>query len=112
MAQRFIQTLDLVDDPELVEFYIAAHQPDKIWPEIVAGIKEVGITRMDIYRTGTRLVMILEMPESVDKDKAMARLSTLPRQQEWEEYVGRCQRCDKGATSAGKWKPMERIFEL
>ena len=59
MAKRYVQTLDLVDDPELVDFYVKAHSPLEIWPEIVAGIKEVGITRMDIYRDGTRLVMIL-----------------------------------------------------
>ena len=47
--------------PELVDFYVKAHSPLEIWPEIVAGIKEVGITRMDIYRDGTRLVMIMEI---------------------------------------------------
>lgn len=110
--KQYIQTLDLVDDPELVKFYIEAHRSDKIWPEIVAGIKEVGITRMDIFRNGTRLVMILEMPDSVDKDAAFARLATLPRQQEWEEYVGRCQMCGSNDSSAEKWRPMDQIFSL
>ena len=110
--QRFIQTLDLVDDKDLIDFYLEAHSPAKFWPEILAGIKEVGITTMDIYRDGTRLVMILEMPDDVDADAAMARLATLPRQQEWEEYVGRAQMCDPNATSAGKWRRMEQIFSL
>lgn len=110
--KQYIQTLDLVDDPELVRFYIEAHRSDKIWPEIVAGIKEVGITRMDIFRNGTRLVMILEMPDSVDKDAAFARLATLPRQQEWEAYVGRCQVCDPNDSSSEKWRPMDQIFSL
>lgn len=112
MSQRFVQTLDLVDDKALIDFYINAHRPTEIWPEIVAGIKEVGITRMDIYRDATRLVMIVEMPDDVDFDEAMARLATLPRQQEWEEYVGKAQCCRPGDTSSGKWRRMEQMFEL
>ncbi len=108
--QRFIQTLDLVDDPGLIEFYLDAH--DNIWPEIVEGIKSVGITRMDIYRDGTRLVMVVEMPDDVDREAAFARLATLPRQSEWEDHVGRAQQCPAGATSAGKWRPMTLFFSL
>ena len=35
-----------------------------------------------------------------------------PRQQEWESFVSRFQQSDPGETSAGKWKPMDRIFGL
>lgn len=108
--QRFIQTLDLVDNPEAIEKYEEAHR--SVWPEITDGIKAVGITRMDIYRLGNRMVMVLEMPDDVDRDAAMARLATLPRQAEWEEFVGRFQQCEPGSTSAGKWKEMTRIFRL
>lgn len=109
---RYVQTLDLVDNPELIAFYKEAHSPEKIWPEIPAGIRQVGITAMDIYIDGTRLVMILEIPDDVDKERAMAILATLPRQQEWEEYVGRCQVCNPDDSSAEKWRPMEQIFRL
>ncbi|MCX4260421.1 MAG: L-rhamnose mutarotase [Muribaculaceae bacterium] len=108
--QRFVLTLDLVDDPGLIERYLEAHR--NIWPEIPAGIREVGITGMDIYRDGNRLVMIMQMPDSIDRDAAMERLATLPRQAEWEEFVGQFQQCDPGSTSAGKWRQMNRIFEL
>lgn len=108
--QRFVSTLDLRDDAEAIARYEEAHRA--VWPEITDGIRAVGITRMDIYRLGTRMVMILEMPDSVDRDAAMTRLATLPRQAEWEEFVGRFQQCEPGSTSAGKWKPMTRIFSL
>ena len=108
--QRFVLTLDLVDDPGLIERYLEAHR--NIWPEIPADIREVGITGMDIYRDGNRLVMIMQMPDSIDRDAAMERLATLPRQAEWEEFVGQFQQCDPGSTSAGKWRQMNRIFEL
>lgn len=110
MPQTIIQTLDLVNDPRLIDFYKKAHK--EIWPEIPEGIRSVGITRMDIYLEGTRLVMILELADGVDRDEAMARLATLPRQPEWEEYVGRCQQCAPGSSSGAKWRPMEQIFKL
>lgn len=67
---------------------------------------------MDIYIYKNHLTMILEIPDNIDKDKAMAQLATLPRQQEWEEYVGKCQVCNPDDTSAEKWHPMEQIFSL
>jgi hypothetical protein len=110
MAQRIIQTLDLVDDPELIRFYREAHR--EVWPEITEGIRSVGITRMDIFIENTRLVMIMELADGVDRDEAMARLATLPRQAEWEDYVGKCQLCPPGSSSGAKWRPMEQIFAL
>ncbi|MCH5346195.1 MAG: L-rhamnose mutarotase [Muribaculaceae bacterium] len=110
--KRYCLTLDLVNDPDLIAQYRHLHSPEGIWPEIPEGIKAVGITGMDIYLLDTRLFMILEMPDDVDRDEAMARLATLPRQQEWEETVGRCQQCDPDATSAGKWQLMQQIFTL
>lgn len=108
--QRFIQTLDLVDDPALIEQYLEAHR--HVWPEITDGIRAVGIERMDIYRLGNRLVMVLEMPDSVNREEAFARLATLPRQAEWEEFVGRFQQCAPGSDSAAKWKEMTQVFAL
>lgn len=108
--QTFVQTLDLVDTPEAIEAYCRIH--DEIWPEISEGIRSVGIGRMDIYLSGNRAVMVMEMADGIDFDEAMSRLAMLPRQQEWEEFVGRYQQCDPGSTSAGKWKRMTPIFTL
>ncbi|MDE5901514.1 MAG: L-rhamnose mutarotase [Muribaculaceae bacterium] len=108
--QRFVLTLDLKDSPEAIARYEEAHRA--VWPEILEGIRSVGIAAMDIYRLGTRMVMILEIPDGVDRDAAMARLATLPRQAEWEEFVGQFQQCEPGSTSAGKWREMTRIFSL
>ena len=110
--KRYCLTLDLVPDNNLIDLYRRLHSPEGIWPEIPAGIRSVGITGMDIYLHQTRLFMILEMPDDIDRDDAMARLATLPRQQEWEEIVGKCQVCAPGSTSEAKWQLMEQIFTL
>ena len=111
-VKRYVQTMNLKDDPELIALYRKAHSKEENWQEIRDGIREVGILEMDIYLLGTRLVMIVETPLDFDWDSAMARLATLPRQAEWEDYVARFQQCTAGSTSDEKWQMMERIFRL
>ena len=104
--------MDLKDDPELVAEYIKRHSEAEAWPEIRKGIREVGILEMEIYILGTRLFMIVETPLDFDWVTAMAKLATLPRQAEWEEYMSIFQKADPKASSAEKWQLMERIFYL
>ena len=111
-VKRYVQTMDLKDDPQLIALYRKAHSRDEAWQEILDGIRQVGILEMDIYILGQRLVMIVETPLDFDWDEAMARLATLPRQAEWEAYVARFQQCASGATSDEKWQMMERMFYL
>lgn len=107
--KRYCQALTLVDDPELVEKYVEAHA--HVWPEVIAGQREVGILKMQIYRHGGQLFMIMDTVDDFDFDRDMARLATLPRQAEWEAYVSQFQGCAAGASSAEKWQMMERIFQ-
>lgn len=111
-VKRYCQTLSLRDNPELIEAYRKAHSKEESWPEIRAGIREVGILEMEIYILGSKLFMIVETPLNFDWYKAMAKLATLPRQAEWEEYVAKFQQCAEGATSDEKWQMMERMFYL
>lgn len=111
-VKRYVQTMDLKDEPALIARYRRAHSREEAWQEIIDGIRQVGILEMEVYICGSRLVMIVEAPEDFQWDEAMARLATLPRQAEWEEFVAQFQRCDPTATSDEKWQMMERIFHL
>ncbi|KAA6304307.1 L-fucose mutarotase [termite gut metagenome] len=111
-VKRYCQTLDLRNNPELISEYRNRHSQEKIWPEIPEGIRQVGILEMEIYLLDTRLFMIVETPLDFDWDSAMSRLSALPRQAEWEDYMSVFQLCEPNASSAEKWKLMERIFRL
>lgn len=106
--KRYCQTLTLVDDEELIAKYVEAHA--HVWPEIIAGQREVGIVDMQIYRRGRSLFMIMDTVDDFDFDRDMARLAGLPRQAEWEAYVSQFQGCTADASSADKWQMMERIF--
>ena len=111
-VKRYCQTMDLKDNPELIAEQVKRHSEAEAWPEIRAGIREVGILEMEIYILGTRLFMIVETPLDFDWETAMARLATLPRQAEWEAYMSIFQQADATATSAEKWQLMDRMFYL
>ncbi|MBO4802045.1 MAG: L-rhamnose mutarotase [Bacteroidaceae bacterium] len=111
-VKRYVQTMDLKNDPALIAEYRRRHSHEEAWKEIRKGISEVGILEMEVYLLGTRIVMVVDTPLDFDWDTAMARLATLPRQQEWEEYMAMFQDCRKDATSDEKWQMMDRIFYL
>ena len=108
--KRYCQTLELVDNPAMIEKYLDAHR--HVWPEIQAGIRSVGILDMQIYALGTRLFMICDTVDEFDWEKDNARLATLDRQAEWEAYVAQFQGCNPDAPSTDKWHLMEKIFQL
>lgn len=111
-TKRYVQTMDLNDDDELIVKYREAHDKEHFWDEIKRGIQSVGILEMELYILGRRLVMIVDAPIDFNWDNAMQRLATLPRQAEWERYVAQFQGCDADATSDEKWHMMERMFYL
>lgn len=111
-TKRYVQTMNLRDDDDLIARYREAHDKDHFWDEIKQGIRQVGILEMEIYIRGNVLVMIVDAPLDFHWDTAMRRLATLPRQAEWEDYVARFQQCAAGATSDEKWQMMERMFYL
>ena len=111
-VKRYCQTMNLKNEPALIKEYRNRHSEDNAWKEILDGIRAVGILEMEIYILDNRLFMIVETPLDFDWDSAMAKLATLPRQQEWEEYMAMFQDCNATATSDEKWKMMERMFHL
>lgn len=111
-VRRYVQTMSLRDNPDLIALYRKAHSEPEFWPVIKEGIRSVGILEMEIYISGTRLVMIVDMPDALDWNDVMTKLAQLPRQAEWENYVAQFQNCAKGTTSDEKWQMMERIFHL
>jgi L-rhamnose mutarotase len=110
--KRYVQFLEISDDPELIAQYRKWHSQEYNWKEVRDGIREVGILEMEIYLLGSRLVMIVDAPVDFRWSEAMKRLATLPRQAEWEALVSKFQGCRPDARSDEKWQPMERIFRL
>jgi L-rhamnose mutarotase len=110
--KRYVQFMDISNNPELIEKYRYWHSEEHHWKEIRDGIKEVGILEMEIYILQNHLVMIVDTPADFNWQEAMLRLSTLPRQAEWEALVAAFQGKDESARSDEKWQQMERMFRL
>jgi len=110
--KRYCKTLELENDPQLIEEYKKLHAMGAAWPEVTAGAKEVGIINLEIYISGTTLFMIMETTADFNHDEAMSRLATLPRQSEWEATVSKFQKTTADASSDEKWQLLERIFKM
>jgi L-rhamnose mutarotase len=112
MQKRYCMALDLRNDPALIRQYKHVHTKEGIWPEIPRGIKEVGISDMEIYLLGTRMFMILEAPLLWDYDKEMARLGKLEKQPEWSDYVWQFQQLLPEDKEGVKWIQLEKINQM
>ena len=49
-VKRYVQTMDLKNEPELIKEYRRRHSEGEAWPEIIAGIREVGIFEMACFQ--------------------------------------------------------------
>ncbi|HRP31068.1 MAG TPA: L-rhamnose mutarotase [Agriterribacter sp.] len=108
--KRYCLALDLKDDPSVIAEYKKIHQ--NIWPEIKERIKADGITVMDIYLTGNRLFMIMEVGDDFSFEQKSLSDADNPRVQEWENFMWTFQQPLPWAKPGEKWLIMEKIFEL
>ena len=107
---RYVFALNLKDTPTLISEYEAYHK--NVWPEILKSIKDAGIDRLDIYRTGNRLFMIMDALDDFSlEEKSKADLSN-PKVQEWETLMWKYQQALPNARAGEKWILMKKIFEL
>jgi L-rhamnose mutarotase len=110
--KRYCKSMELKDDPALIKGYKKHHAMGAVWPEITAGMKDVGIIDMEIYILGNTLFMIMDTKADFEHDKAMAKLATLPRQEEWEALVSKFQKTQSDASVGKKWRIVERIYKM
>src|SRR4051812_1346052 len=111
MPQSWVLTLDLKDDPGVVEAYKAHHRA--VWPEVLRSLRRVGVREMDIYLLGRRLVMVMETEDGFDLRRSFAEhAATDPRCVEWEELMKTFQQPPAGARPGEWWALMEPVFRL
>ena len=110
MNRRYCLALDLKDDAALITEYEEYHRT--VWPEIIKSIKEAGIEQMEIYRTGNRLFMIMEVNDEFSfEKKAMADAANVKIQQ-WEQLMWKYQQSLPMSKPGEKWILMKKIFEI
>ena len=108
--KRYCLTLDLIDDPVLIAEYETHHR--QVWPEILKSITDSGITGMEIYRFGNRLVMTMETTDNFSFEQKAERDATNQKVQQWEQLMWKYQQAVPGTRPDEKWVLMNRIFSL
>lgn len=108
--QRYALAVDLIDDPELINAYKKAHR--NVWPAIIESIKAAGVINMEIYLTGNRLFMMMEVKALFSFEKKAKMDAENPKVQEWETLMDKYQKIVPSAKKGEKWTLMEPIFQL
>lgn len=109
--KRFVMTLMLKENRELLEAYKEIHKPDKIWPEIIENMNTMGIQEMEIYLQGCQAFLIMDTSPNFDLDKDGQKWASLPREKEWQEYVAKFQKVNPKSKAVEKWKQMALLIQ-
>mgnify|MGYP001170158749 FL=1 len=108
--KKYCLALDLKNDPEKIDAYIKHHK--HVWPEINQSIKASGIQSAEIFHTGNRLFMILEVDASFSFEKKATLDANNPKVQEWETLMWDFQQALPNTPSGTKWVLMDKIYDL
>ena len=108
--KKYCLALDLKDDVDKINEYKDYHQ--NIWPEISKSLKDSGILNAEIYNTGNRLFMIIEVDKTFSFEKKLKMDLENPKVQEWEELMWNYQQALPQSKKGSKWVLMDKIFDL
>lgn len=108
--KKYCLALDLKDDVDKINEYKDYHQD--IWPEISKSLKDSGILNAEIYNTGNRLFMIIEVDKTFSFEKKLKMDLENPKVQEWEELMWNYQQSLPQSKKGSKWVLMDKIFDL
>ncbi len=106
---RYCLALDLKDDPQLIAEYERHHQT--VSPEILKSIKDSGIERMELFRAGNRMFMIMEVSDTFSFQEKEKMDKANPLVQSWETLMWKYQQALSFAKPGEKWVLMEKFFD-
>ena len=112
VARQDIFLLDLRDETSAIAAYCDWHRPGGPPPEVVASIRSAGITDMQIFLAGNRLVMLMTVGDRFDAAAKAAADRADPAVVRWEALMDTLQQALPFAPAGVKWVPAERIFAL
>jgi L-rhamnose mutarotase len=110
--QRHCLILDLKDDARLIAQYEAWHRPGGPPAAVTNSIRNAGIVEMEIFRSGNRLVMLMQVDASFDARRKAEADALDPEVQAWERLMNGFQQAIPWARADEKWVPAESIYRL
>lgn len=107
--RQYCLALDLKDDPKHIAEYEEHHK--RVPPEILKSIRDSGIEKMELFRVGNRLFMIMAVRDDFSFEKKNEMDRENPAVQRWEELMWNYQQPLPFAKPGEKWVLMEKIFD-
>ncbi len=108
--KSYAMALDLKEGPGVVEEYTRYHR--EVWPDVLTGLRGLGIVKMKIFLHGRRLFMYLETPDDFDLARDFPRYMESGRAREWDELMRGFQKPVPGASAGEWWAAMGEVFDL
>jgi len=93
--------------PGAVEEYDKAHA--RVWPELLAKLKEVGISDYSIFRRGQDLFLCMRVD---DFDRAWNALDKDPTNQRWQKEMSRLFEPVPDLQPGERFAMMKEVFHL
>ena len=81
----------------------------RVWPELLAKLKEVGISDYSIFRRGQDLFLYLKVD---DFDRAQEALDRDPVNQRWQAFMSRLFEPVPGLKPGERFAVMTEVFHL
>lgn len=106
---KYYLALDLKDDPKMIAEYEEHHR--NISPEILASIRDSGVERMELFRAGNRLFMIMEVRDGFSFSEKEKMDKGNPAVQRWESLMWKYQQALPFAKPGEKWVLMKKMFD-
>ena len=108
--KSFAQVLDLKDDPETIARYEEYHR--NVWPEVIAALKEIGIERMEIFRSGNHLFMYCAALDSFDPERDFQGYTeSSEKANEWNDLMSKFQQKVAEAGPDDWWASATLVFD-
>lgn len=113
MSHRHCFALDLVDETSSIRAYEEWHQPGKTPSEVIAFFRSQGVEDLQIYRTGNRLFMILDLEDKVGMSEFAGAGAANSDMQAWADRMSAFQQSIAAAhSSSPSWVAMSKLFNL
>ncbi len=109
--KSFGLALNLKDDPAVIEKYKEYHR--NVWPDVVTGLRKVGIDKMRIFLLGRRMFMYIETADDFEYPGDFVRyMEQTERAQEWDDLMVSFQEKVDEAKPDELWAEMEQVYDL
>jgi L-rhamnose mutarotase len=92
---------------DAIEEYELEHT--RVWPEMLASLKNAGISNYSIFRRGQELFLYLQVD---DFERAWDKLSCDPVNQRWQKFMSRFFESMADAGPAESFNMMKEVFYM